>query len=303
MSQYSVGRNVANVHRDASTSSETVTQAIFGEIVTATDESEGMRRILLPDTYSGWIRTDALLPIYDDGDFLKTNVATLFAEIFTEPASHSELVTKLCVGSRVTLAHGPSVGDYVPIQLTQRRVAYIHRMCLDISHESEAVLNVMTDSKAREEIDLASLKRRVLEAVGEHAVQVGKRFIGTPYLWGGRTPYGIDCSGFVQLAYRLSGMPLLRDAYQQYAVRRFARCDDGRSLANAVLAPGDLLAFQRDGAVKITHIGVAMGEGRFIHSSGDQGVNIEDCESERYGATFQGAVRLSPDADLAIEAA
>ncbi|BDI32275.1 NLP/P60 protein [Capsulimonas corticalis] len=303
MSLFSIRRSVANVYREPTTSSETVTQAIYGEVVSVTSEAKGLRQILMPDTYKGWIRADALLPTYDDGDFLKTTVATLFAEIFTEPEPRSELITKLTVGSRVTLAQRPTVGDYIPIQLTQDRVAYIHRMCLDISHESESGMNAAANPSLPTEFDIASLKRRVLEAVGEHAVQVGKRLVGTPYLWGGRTPFGIDCSGFTQLSYRLSGMQLLRDAYQQFADRRFTRCDDGDPLANAILSPGDLLAFQREGASRITHIGIAIGEGRFIHSSGDQGVNIEECSSESYGATFVGAVRLSPDADLAIEAA
>ncbi|MEO7718630.1 MAG: C40 family peptidase [Capsulimonas sp.] len=303
MSGFSVRRNVANVYREPSTSSETVTQAIFGEIVRVIGEADGMCHITLPDTYTGWIRADALLPTYDDGDFLKTSIATLFAEIFSEPAIESELIVKFCVGSRVTLAQRPSVGDFIPILLTQDKVAYIHRMCLDISHEPKAGIDAIAAPSTDMPLDIASLKRRVLEAVGEHTVEVGKRLIGTPYLWGGVTPFGIDCSGFVQLSYRLSGVQLLRDAYQQFADRRFARCDDGRSLENAILAPGDLLAFQREGVSRITHIGMAIGDGRFIHSSGDQGVNVEDCTSERYGATFQGAVRLSSDADLAIEAA
>lgn len=298
-----VSRNVANLYREPSTSSEVVSQAIMGDSVTVDDEREGFSHLVTRDRYAGWVSRDVLVPEWDTSDFLTTSIATLFAEVYSSPDTQADFLTKLVVSTRVTLAHGPAIGEFVPVQLPDKSVGYVHNLCLDITHDKTEATSDLADPKVRRSIDIDSLKRQIMRAVGMRAVDVGRRLIGTPYLWGGCTPFGIDCSGFVQLAYKLSGLQLLRDAEIQFHDRRFERCDAGQSLDESDLLAGDLVAFRKAGASKITHIGMALGDGRFIHSAGGRGVNIERCDSERYASTYVGAVRLSPSADLAIEAA
>ena len=86
------------------------------------------------------------------------------------------------------------------------------------------------------------------------------KFLNAPYLWGGRSPFGIDCSGFTQIVFKLLGIQLPRDSYQQ------AECGKPVDfVAQATI--GDLAFFQNDEG-KITHVGIVIGEGKIIHASG-----------------------------------
>jgi hypothetical protein len=298
-----VTQNVVDLFGDPSSDGKLVTQAISGARVTVRHEQEDFSFVDLEDRYQGWIATERLTPAWDDTDYLKTSIATLLADVFTEPNPAGEMLTKLVVGSKVTVAHRPESGDYVPILLPDRQLGYIHRLCLNMTHEGPGGGPDLIDEKARRALDITALKRRVIEAVGQQAVSVGKRLIGTPYLWGGCTPFGIDCSGFTQLSYKLSGMQLLRDASLQFQDRRFRPVEAGKPFAEAELAAGDLVTFHRKQDGPITHIGMALGDGRFLHSSGGRGVHIDPCDTPRYVEMYAGAIRISPDADLAIEAA
>ncbi len=84
-------------------------------------------------------------------------------------------------------------------------------------------------------------------------------FVGTSYQWGGVTPWGADCSGFVQAIYALHGVTLPRDAWQQ----ALEGIDAGRELSR--LAPADLLFFSDRPDRHVTHVGLALGDGRMAH--------------------------------------
>lgn len=85
-------------------------------------------------------------------------------------------------------------------------------------------------------------------------------YLNTPYLWGGKSPYGIDCSGFVQMVYKLNGYTLPRDAYQQASI--------GEPLSFIEESePGDLAFFDNEEG-KITHVGILMKDNYIIHAHG-----------------------------------
>ena len=102
----------------------------------------------------------------------------------------------------------------------------------------------------------------------ELLVENAKKLLNAPYLWGGRTAFGIDCSGLVQVCARLAGFLLPRDASQQM------ECGDWVYFLQET-QPGDLAFFGEDGG-PITHVGIVMGDERIIHASGQVRIDYLD---------------------------
>ena len=91
-------------------------------------------------------------------------------------------------------------------------------------------------------------------------IQTAKLYLNSPYLWGGKTPFGIDCSGLTQIVYRLQGINIPRDAYQQAEI--------GTTLSFIEESEAGDLAFFDDHDGKIIHVGIIMENNHIIHASG-----------------------------------
>jgi hypothetical protein len=114
---------------------------------------------------------------------------------------------------------------------------------------------------------------RDAKAICRSAVEL---YVGTPYQWGGVTPWGADCSGLVQNVFALHGAPLPRDAWQQAR----AGCDAGRDLL--ATKPADLLFFSDRPDAHITHVAIALGDRRLVHLAlGRGGYAVERLDDER----------------------
>lgn len=94
-------------------------------------------------------------------------------------------------------------------------------------------------------------------------------YLNAPYLWGGRSPFGIDCSGFSQMVYKLCGYALPRDAWQQAELGEVVNWVHDIKI-------GDLLFFQNEDQKKISHVGIALANNKIIHASGQVRIDSID---------------------------
>lgn len=125
------------------------------------------------------------------------------------------------------------------------------------------------------------LAQRVL-GLDARITRTAMRYLGVPYMWGGTSFAGVDCSGFVQTVFAKNGIELPRMADEQFAM--------GRRIAMRLLMPGDLVFFETytSGA---SHVGIYVGDGRFIHAS-LRGVMIDSLGMSYYASRYIGARRL-----------
>ncbi|MEP7003995.1 MAG: C40 family peptidase [Chloroflexota bacterium] len=216
-----VQTGVVPVRAEPDASAEQVDQALWGEVVTRLGERGDWIFVQGPDLYFGWIPSRAL-GSYGGGE--SWIVAVPLAAVRSTPVPGSDVVDELPVGS--------------PLRSNEREGEW---WCLP--HDRYVRID--------DTIDMATLPQR--PPTPGDLVTTAESFLGVPYLWGGTSAHGIDCSGLTQQVYRLNGVGLDRDADQQAL--------GGRPVD--VARPGDLFFF---GDTRVTHTAVATGATTFIHA-------------------------------------
>ena len=122
--------------------------------------------------------------------------------------------------------------------------------------------------------------------LGEQLVYFAMGFLGTKYVYGGTSPAGFDCSGFVTYVYRNFGISVTRTASGQFR-------DNGVFVDKSQLAAGDLVFFSSNGGSTITHVGIYIGDNEFIHASRSAtGVVISRLDSSYYIRSWEGGKRI-----------
>ncbi len=143
-----------------------------------------------------------------------------------------------------------------------------------------------TDSSSSSSSYEAPVETAPAPSVGDQIVAYAKKLQGTPYVWGGTSTRGFDCSGYVQYVCRQFGISLNRTANSQMS--------NGYSISSSNLQPGDLVFFHGTYATSgASHVGIYIGNGQFIHASSARGcVVISDLWTNYYTSHYYGARRV-----------
>ena len=124
------------------------------------------------------------------------------------------------------------------------------------------------------------------KVTGSDIVAKAKQYLGVPYKYGGTSPSGFDCSGFVYYVYRNLGINISRTQTTMYS--------QGTPVKKSELKPGDLVFFQNTYKAGISHVGIYVGDGKFIHSpSSGKVVSYADLYSDYYTSHYYGAARYT----------
>lgn len=118
---------------------------------------------------------------------------------------------------------------------------------------------------------------------GAQIVATGKKYLGVPYVFGGTTPSGFDCSGFLQYVFKQHGFNIPRLADEQYKL--------GKAAQTAQLEPGDLVFFStyEPGA---SHCGIYVGDGNFMHASSSKGIRVDSLSNDYWRPRYLGGRKI-----------
>ncbi|MGI6129127.1 MAG: NlpC/P60 family protein [bacterium] len=242
---------------DSTRETERLTQALLGDAVLGVYEKNSFVQGQVPDGYLGYLKRADLVPLSVTSNELAT-VIKAKAEINLEGDPSPLKKVEVFLGTRLVIKEERA--GYVVVLLPDGREG-------QITADSLAFSTTRSEPSARAQLAGATLDYAML-------------LLGTPYLWGGMTCLGIDCSGLIHIVYRSAGLLLPRDADQQYDYCR---------LVNGPPSLGDLAFFSTEETGLASHVGLCLGPDRFVHASSRLGgVVVTSLNSPFYKERFLG---------------
>ncbi len=221
--------SVVSVRAAPSDKEEIVTQLLFGELVDIIDTSKAKKNWCQIrcdwDGYEGWMDLRQLHPIsLEEAELYRNDHAYCLDLVST--LTNNDHFLPIIIGATL-----PSF-DGFNLHLGDKHYTF----------GGQAIL------------------RGSLKPTSELIIKLARRYLYAPYLWGGRSPFGIDCSGFTQTVFKMVGLKLRRDASQQV--------EQGRLIDFVEQAQAADLAFFENEKGKIVHVGIVMDGGFIIHAAG-----------------------------------
>ncbi len=250
-----INLSAANLRLKPDHPAELVTQSILGTPIKVLKKGEdGFYLVQTPDGYVSWLDNDgfAFMDESELKDWLsspKIIYTKVYGFSYTKADENSQPVSDLVEGNLLKIIGEEN--NFFLINYPDGRVAYVKK------------------DEAKLFIDWY----KALNPTGETILNTAYHFMGIPYLWGGTSTKGMDCSGFTKTVYFLNGIILSRDASQQVNTGELVDTKDGWQNLQA----GDLLFFGRkaegDKKERITHVAIYIGDGDFIHAAGRVKIN------------------------------
>ena len=251
--------DVLNIRSSASTDSAIISKVYNGQILNIVSKENSFYKI----NFNGGLA-------YASADYISVNiksaavVTTSVLNIRTAPSSSSQIAGQLYYNDVVSVC-GYN-GDWYEI-FYNGEFRYIHSNYVEF----------------RDASSLSSRDGNNFSRTGSKLVEYSKIFIGTPYVYGGCSPSGFDCSGFTSYVYKQFGYSLPRSSASQASI--------GTPVSRSNLLPGDLLFFDTYGG--ISHVGIYVGDDNFIHATvpGDI-VRISSLNTAYYSSRYVTARRV-----------
>ena len=263
---------VVNMFERADAASPVVSQATLGSSVTLLDAARGFDLVETADRYRGWIRSIALRPVGRGGTYPRADRACRVKNFMCQIYSARDVTASSPIATAPLLSFLEIVED----QREWKRVR------LPDGRRGWAQSGDLEPWAQRRE------SRTAAPPDGRAVAATALRFLGLPYVWGGTTPFGLDCSGLSQLVYRMHGRLLPRDADLQYADPNL------RAVEGSDLVAGDLVFFG-PGEGNITHVGIALDRDRFVSATTFRSpiVQVDRLDEAYWSGLYRGARRPS----------
>ena len=227
-STMTISAAVAPVHKEASFTSEMITQGLMWESVNILSKKDNWCRVTMEDGYEGWMHYFYLSEhqIDSQNSLILTNRCT---PIRSQRGKDGQILTLLSFGTTVPILEKTS--GYCRIQLCNGEEGFI------------------------------PAQQEIVQQNRNDIIKLAIYLTGVPYLWGGQSSFGYDCSGFVQMVMKTAGISISRDTGLQI------KTDWLEEIPIADTKPGDLVFFSEDNC--INHVAFTTGEGKIIHCSGE----------------------------------
>lgn len=254
--------------------SELVSQAILGTPVKILKNDDYWLLVQTPDNYIAWCEKGSF-QLMTESEYKEWRDASKVIYINNSGWIYESIEEKAVIGDVVSgsiLKSGGTKGRHEMVILPDGRAGFVSRNSI---------------------IEFKSWANGV-EADGEKVSSYAATLMGVPYLWGGSSSKGVDCSGFVKMAYFMNGIILSRDASLQALNGQAVDISGGWDK----LHRGDLMFFGsiRNSKPRITHVAIYKGDSEFIHSAGRVMVNSLDSARSNYSSyrknTFLSARRI-----------